>query len=78
MTEKTTYTKDELKGFKEIILSKIESAKELLPLMILTMGLRIPLQLSSNLKRVHQHCQKKKILSWLSVKQNLLEVLIML
>ena len=28
MTEKTTYTKDELKGFKEIILSKIESAKE--------------------------------------------------
>ena len=28
MTEKTTYTKDELKGFKKIILSKIESAKE--------------------------------------------------
>ena len=28
MTEKTTYTKDELKGFKEIILSKIESAKD--------------------------------------------------
>ena len=28
MAEKTTYTKDELKDFKEIILSKIESAKE--------------------------------------------------
>ena len=28
MVEKTTYTKDELKGFKEIILSKIESAKD--------------------------------------------------
>ena len=28
MTEKTTYTKDELKEFKEIILSKIESAKD--------------------------------------------------
>ena len=28
MTEKTTYTKDELKKFKEIILSKIESAKD--------------------------------------------------
>ena len=28
MVEKTTYTKDELKGFKKIILSKIESAKE--------------------------------------------------
>jgi len=28
MTEKNTYTKDELKGFKKIILSKIESAKD--------------------------------------------------
>ena len=28
MTEKTTYTKDELKEFKEIILSKIESATD--------------------------------------------------
>ena len=28
MAEKTTYTKDELKGFKKIILSKIESAKD--------------------------------------------------
>ena len=28
MTEKTTYTKDELKEFKEIILSKIENAKD--------------------------------------------------
>jgi len=28
MVEKTTYTKDELKGFKKIILSKIESAKD--------------------------------------------------
>ena len=28
MAEKTTYTKDELKEFKKIILSKIESAKE--------------------------------------------------
>ena len=28
MAEKTTYTKEELKKFKELILSKIESAKE--------------------------------------------------
>jgi RNA polymerase-binding transcription factor DksA len=28
MTEKTTYTKDELKEFKQIILDKIESAQE--------------------------------------------------
>ena len=28
MTEKTIYTKDELKEFKKIILSKLESAKE--------------------------------------------------
>jgi len=28
MVEKTTYTKDELKEFKKIILSKIESAKD--------------------------------------------------
>jgi len=67
MDEKTTYTKDELAEFRQLILDKIESAQDDLDvlraglLMILTMAQKIPHLLLSNLKKDHLRFQKKKI-----------------